>query len=157
MQRKICNFATPRPSYRKPEQVRSADRQASVPLYHVAWRDKKRRRLYRSHLIIWKDQAGLRHRERSSDAKTARQRAREIADAKAAGRVDLLSLSRAESAIILRALDLARPTGKPLDALVAEHVQLTLDLGGHSPQELLAFWRRDHPATASDKTCPEIP
>ena len=151
--------ADPKPeahSYRKPEQVRSADRQASVPLYRVAWRDKKRRRLYRAHLIVWKDAGGLRHREKYSDPKTARQRAREIADAKAAGRVDLLSLSRAESATVLRALDLARPTGKPLDTLVAEHIQITLDLGGHSPQELLAFWHRNHPATASGKTCPEI-
>ena len=42
------------------------------------------------------------------------------------------------------------------DTLVAEHIQITLDLGGHSPQELLAFWHRNHPATASGKTCPEI-
>lgn len=113
-------FATAPPRRRrKPTLFRAGS--VTVKLYPTKWHDKKRRRAYRSWVIIWRDQAG-RHREKHSDHAAAQARATQLANTIANGEISMEQFRQADRASYQRALELLKPTGKTLELAVSEYV-----------------------------------
>ena len=143
----------------KPALVRAGS--VTVKIYDTAWRDKKRRKTYRSHVVTYRD-AGHRRREKHSDPLRAAERAREIANAIASGQIRLEQFTQSDRASYQRAVELLRPTGKTLELAAAEYSQaLHLLKGGDgfvpaSLLEAVQFYRRQQPLAPAQKTCEEI-
>jgi hypothetical protein len=100
----VQDFPAPSPRS-KPLEVWNGS--VCVRIYKTKWRDKKRRKLYRSHTLIWRD-AGKRFRQKLSRLEEAKKRASQIAGAIANGETNRLQFTQADIASLLRAQELLR-------------------------------------------------
>lgn len=140
-------------SRKKPIEVWNSS--VCVKIYSVKWRDKKRRKIYRSHELRWTD-AGQRFRRKLSSLELAKRRAFQIAGAISTGETNRLQFSQANIASFMRCLELADSVKKPVELIVAEYVEEDLILDGASHIESAKFFKRHQPAAGTPKTVPEI-
>jgi integrase len=128
---------------------------AGVKIYRTKWHDKKRRRIYRSHMIAYRDGHG-RHLEKRASIEVARARAKQIAEDIINGYISLEQLTLAQKASLLRAEEILAPFGVSLELAVSQWVELKKTVGSASWAEVGKFWAQHHPAGAAPKTCPVI-
>src|SRR2546430_208692 len=91
-----------------------------------------------------------------SELKKARTEAALIATRMATGDQDVLQLRSADRAAYLRATQLLRPTGVPLESAIAQFVEATQLLGNCSLVEAVRFYVRRNPTALPRKTVREV-
>jgi len=97
-----------------------------VKVYRSRWRDKKRRKLYRAHTIIYHDLVAgrpVRKREKRSSRQDALDRAAQLAIDLANHRTQRLQATDADLASLHRAQELIAPTGKALELVAADYAE----------------------------------
>ena len=150
-----------RPSSRKkPELVKAGN--VSLPIYKTRWYDKKRRRTYTSHIVVYRDAQGEHRIKRASRAEAVR-RGQEIADMIANGEIAMAQLSQRDRADYLCALDHIRPTGKSLVSVCAGYAELhavlakaSADVAPVTPLEAIRYYIANAITTIAPKTVPKI-
>ena len=91
-----------------------------------------------------------------ADEESARQKAKEIAVKLASNQLDVLAMTGKDRSAYLRALDLLKPTGIPLELGVAQFADVVKKLGGRSLAVAVDFYLKCNPIDRPRKTCEEV-
>jgi integrase len=131
-----------------------------IPIYRESWRDKKRSKQYHAHCVYWRDSQGRRCRAKFNTLARAKVKAGEVAAAIANGQISLLEFSQADKASHLRIKEIIAPFKIAPEAAAADWAagrRLLAHLADPpSVADLTRFYLRNQPASAADKTSPEI-
>jgi len=128
----------------------------TIPIYKTRWTQKRTRRTYTTHIIVWKDLTGE-HREKHSNLETARRRAQQIAKDIANGEISMVNFSQDDRAKYKLICDTARATGLSPEILVAKFAEMhSRCLPGLTVEQLFDIGLRNAPAGVIHKTCPDI-
>jgi hypothetical protein len=133
-----------------------------VKIYAVKWRDKKRRKLYRSYELRWID-AGQRFRQKLSSLEVAKRRAFQIAGAISTGETNRLQFSQADVASLLRCRELLGGTTSTSSEIpstelaISHYVSWIRKLGSPGAVDhALQFFIEHQPKGVLPKNTPEL-
>jgi integrase len=128
----------------------------SIPIYRTRWTKKGKRRIYTTHVIVWRDAAG-RHREKHADLEKAKARAEIIGTNLLNGQTAQNQFTEADRASYLRSCELVQPTGKALEVAAGIYTECVQILGGRcSPQEACRFYIETQPKGLTPKIVPKL-
>jgi integrase len=131
----------------------------TVKIYKTKWRDKKRRKAYASHTVIWKDAFGKRQRQKRASFDQAKAVAERVATGLANGEQTLLEFSQADRASVLRARELLQQIGDPpLEVAIGHYVQLVMKLAATpmSPEQAIQFAIEHQPKGVKVQNVPDL-
>ena len=111
---------------------------------------------YPRYTVVYYEAAGRRCRRTFAQFEEAKRQAGAIADQLARGEVAALRLGDRDRHLYLRALDLLRPLGVPLDLAVLQFVEATKQLEGHSLVEAARFYREQNTQPLEIKAVAEV-
>lgn len=135
---------------KKPLEVKAGA--VTVKVYRTTWRDKKRRRIYASHVVSYFDQVG-RHRHKFADRSLAEACAQDCATALINGEISSKTLSREDLALIKLAKELSIGL---LELREYHEAKQTLEGTGLSVGGATSFAARLHPKGLPPKSIPVI-
>jgi len=138
----------------KPIEIKQGS--VTVRIYKTKWRDKKRRKDYRSHTIIWSDGTG-RKREKRATIESARRRARQIAVDLLDGQIAQSQFTESDRASFRRSRELLHAIGDPpLEIAVGIYTESVQILpAGVTPLEAARFYVAQNPAGVLQATIPK--
>src|SRR5205823_1179907 len=100
--------------------------------------------------------AGARKRQKFASRSEAVSAAETIATRLSNGDTAVMSMSSADQASFARCQELARRTGKPIEIIMGEYLEVWQDLAGAPLKKAVTYYKDHHPADFTPLTVPEL-
>lgn len=129
-----------------------------VRIYPTKWRNKKRRKIYRSYILAWRlHKRGKLFRQKLSRLEEAKKRAEQIAGSIANGQTNLLQFSQADIASFQRSRELLKNIGDPpIESAIGIYTQCVQILNGVCPLEASRYYNLQHPCGTIPKQSADV-